>query len=401
MNPLVVAGFGTSINVNRRRLIIENKLEKKRMEFLPFQIQYDSIFIEGNYGLISFEALRWLSTHKIPISLLQWNGNLMSVTLPREPISGNLKLRQFEVYLDKETRQYVAKILIKEKVKQSFNLLKELSKYYKEIDLKKLELSLAKEDRFFETKTKDIGNIMTYEGRVADTYWDCLVKVFNKIYPEFNFKSRGNTLDSHNRHSSDNINALLNYGYSVLDTEIRKVVNSLGLEISIGFLHEIRDGRPSLICDLQELFRWLVDKSVIELLEEKRLGKKDFIITENYHIRLRERTAKMLVEKIKSNFNNRAFYRNANYTYQNILFNEIRNLASFIEGKRGDTLEFNIPLVQLKRNDEIVQKDKILSIGTAERKRLGMNKSTLWYQQKYIKEGKRIKLYRKTKEILG
>jgi len=401
MNPLVVAGFGTSINVDRRRLVIENKLEKKRQEFLPFQIPYDSIFIEGNYGVVSFEAMRWLSIHKIPIALLQWNGNLMSVTLPREPISGNLKLRQFEAYLDKETRQYVAKILIKEKVKQSFNLLKELSKYYKEIDLKKLELSLAKEDRFFETKTKDIGNIMTYEGRVADTYWDCLVKVFNKIYPEFNFKSRGNTLDSHNRHSSDNINALLNYGYSVLDTEIRKVVNSLGLEISIGFLHEIRDGRPSLICDLQELFRWLVDKSVIELLEEKRLGKKDFIITENYHIRLRERTAKMLVEKIKSNFNNRAFYRNANYTYQNILFNEVRNLASFIEGKRGDKLEFNIPLVQLKRNDEIDQKDKILNIGPEERKRLGINKSTLWYQQKYIKEGKRIKLYRKTKEILG
>ncbi|MGA2799963.1 MAG: CRISPR-associated endonuclease Cas1, partial [Candidatus Micrarchaeaceae archaeon] len=288
MNPLVIAGFGTSINVNRRRLIIENKLEKRRMEFLPFQIPYDSIFIEGNYGVISFEALKWLSAHKIPVSLLQWNGNLMSVTLPREPISGNLKLRQFEAYLDRETRQYVAKTLIKEKVKQSFNLLKELSKYYKEIDLKKLELSVAKEDRFFEMKTKDIGNIMTYEGRMADMYWDCLIKIFNKIYPEFNFRSRGNTLDSHNRHSSDNINALLNYGYSVLDSEVRRTINSLGLEISVGFLHEIRESRPSLSCDLCELYRWLVDLSVIQLLEEKRLGKKDFIVTDNYHIRLRE-----------------------------------------------------------------------------------------------------------------
>jgi CRISPR-associated protein Cas1 len=143
-----------------------------------------------------------------------------------------------------------------------------------------------------------------------------------------------------------------------------------------------------------------VDLSVIQLLEEKRLGKKDFIVTDNYHIRLREKTAKMLVEKIKDNFNNKAYYRNANFSYQNILFNEIRRLVNYLIGKQ-DKLEFSIPLVQLKRNDEIDRKDRILSIGPEERKRLGMNKSTLWYQQKYIKEGKRIKLYRKTKEILG
>ena len=28
-----------------------------------------------------------------------------------------------------------------------------------------------------------------------------------------------------------------------------------------------------------------------------------------------------------------------------------------------------------------------------DRKRLGINKSTLWYMQKYIREGKRIKVY--------
>ncbi len=30
-----------------------------------------------------------------------------------------------------------------------------------------------------------------------------------------------------------------------------------------------------------------------------------------------------------------------------------------------------------------------------DRKRLGINKSTLWYMQKHIKEGKRIKVYEK------
>ena len=400
MNPLVVAGFGTSINVDKRRLIVENRLEKKRQEFLPYQIPYDSIIIDGNYGIVSFEAMRWLMSHKIPISLLNWNGNLMSVTLPREPISGKLKLRQYEAYMNKEKRQYIAQMIIKEKIRQSFNLLKELSKYYKEIDLEKLELSFNKEDKSYEKKYKDIETTMTYEGRLADTYWNCLIKLFDKIYPEFNFKSRGNTLDSHNQNAADNINALLNYGYSVMDSEVRRVVNSLGLDISIGFLHEIRDNRPSLICDLQELYRWLVDLSIIQLLEERKLRKKDFIVTENFHIRLREKTAKVLVEKIKSNFNNRTHYKGANFSYQNILSDNVRLLVNYIMGKQS-RLEFNVPLVQLKRNDEIDQRNRILSIGPEERKRLGMNKSTLWYQQKFIKEGKRIKLYKKTKEILN
>ena len=38
-----------------------------------------------------------------------------------------------------------------------------------------------------------------------------------------------------------------------------------------------------------------------------------------------------------------------------------------------------------------------MSIDPDKRKELKINKSTLWYQQKKIKEGKRIKVYNKTK----
>ncbi len=39
----------------------------------------------------------------------------------------------------------------------------------------------------------------------------------------------------------------------------------------------------------------------------------------------------------------------------------------------------------------------IMSINPQKRKELGINKSTLWYQQRKIKEGKEIKVYRKTR----
>jgi CRISPR-associated protein Cas1 len=95
----------------------------------------------------------------------------------------------------------------------------------------------------------------------------------------------------------------LNYGYAILESEIRKVINSVGLDYSIGFLHEINRSRTPLVYDIQELFRWIIDIYVIQQLEEKKIKKSDFIITENYHTRLGKNVAKMLIEKINSNFN--------------------------------------------------------------------------------------------------
>jgi len=44
-----------------------------------------------------------------------------------------------------------------------------------------------------------------------------------------------------------------------------------------------------------------------------------------------------------------------------------------------------------------VRNSTIMSIDPEKRKELKVNKSTLWYQQKKIKEGKTINIYNKTK----
>lgn len=69
--------------------------------------------------------------------------------------------------------------------------------------------------------------------------------------------------------ASDEINALLNYGYAVLESMIRKTINSIGFDPSIGYLHEIAPSKHPLVYDLQELFRHVIDYSVIETLETK------------------------------------------------------------------------------------------------------------------------------------
>ena len=86
--------------------------------------------------------------------------------------------------------------------------------------------------------------------------------------------------------------------------------------------------------------------------------------------------------------------RKRNHTYQNILFDNVQQLANFIVGKRKD-LQFVIPQVKIQRNDPLELQQKILAMSPTETKRRGINKSTLWYQKKNLARGNRIRVYEK------
>jgi len=384
MNPLLLTGFGISIDVKKAHLTIKQK--ESVMEFEPHRIPYDYIVIDGHYGSISFEAMRWLSKHDVSIALLNWNGNLLSTTLSQETLNAQLKVKQYEKYLNPESRLYIASQIVKQKVRSSLSLLKSLSNFY-DIDLSTINKEIERVDY------NSINSLMMYEGRIASAYWSELSNIFNSLAKDFHFEGRKNLSYSWNMNASDPINALLNYGYAILESMVRKDINTIGLDVSIGYLHEIAPSKHPLVYDLQELFRYVIDYSVIELLETK-LKKSDFITTENYHIRLKPNTAKLLIEKIKNNFNQRYEFRNKQHTLENIMFENIRELSKYITGN-SKSMEFTIPAIEIKRNDNSQIRDKIMSIDPEKRKELKINKSTLWYQQKKIKEGKTIKIYRK------
>jgi len=414
MNPLLLSGFEISIEVNKARLTIKQKDDIVKFE--PHRMPYDSIVIDGHYGSVSFEAMRWLSKHDVSVILLNWNGNLLSSTFPKEGSNGQLRIKQYEKYLNTEERTFIAEKIISEKIKKSLDFLENLSNFYNGINFEKLKTSFSKEFEDFNTKKEKINSLkdekirknteksdlkngiadlMMYEGRIASAYWSELSKIFNTLAKNFHFQSRKNLSYSWNMNASDPINASLNYGYAILEGMVRKCINTIGLDPSIGFLHEIAPSKYPLVYDLQELFRYVVDYSVIQILESG-LKKSDFITTENYHIRLKPNTAKLLIEKIKENFNTRYEFRNKKHTLENIMFENIKEFRKYLMDEKS-TIDFTIPEIGIKRNDRTNVRERIESVTPEERKKLKINKSTLWYQQKKIKEGKPIKLYKKTK----
>ena len=119
-------------------------------------------------------------------------------------------------------------------------------------------------------------------------------------------------------------------------------------------------------------------------------------MTENYHTRLRESTAKLLVDYNRNNFNATATYKKKQYAYQYVLSDNVQMLANYIVDKQKE-LQFSVPDIQLKRNDDMAVRDFILNMSPEQWRELGINKSTLWYIRKNLREGRKVKLYDKVK----
>jgi CRISPR-associated protein Cas1 len=79
----------------------------------------------------------------------------------------------------------------------------------------------------------------------------------------------------------DKLNNLLNLGYELLSWRIHTALLRARLEPFLGYLHSPAWGKPSLVCDFVELYRFLIDDFVIEY--SRSLKPKDFILkAENF-----------------------------------------------------------------------------------------------------------------------
>jgi CRISPR/Cas system-associated endonuclease Cas1 len=71
-----------------------------------------------------------------------------------------------------------------------------------------------------------------------------------------------------------------NLAYEILSWKIHRALIRAKLEPYLGFLHSVQYGKPSLVCDFMELYRYMIDDFLIDYCLKLRV--KDFIVkTEN------------------------------------------------------------------------------------------------------------------------
>ena len=152
----------------------------------------------------------------------------------------------------------------------------------------------------------DKRKLLTTESRCGNIYFWNYAKL---IHPEYGFESRhGSGLALTNRYASDVINALLNYGYTVLTGEIAKFVNGLGLDPYFGFYHKMRNSFQSLNYDLIEQYRFLVDYSVFKI-QEQGIKKKEYVWTIEGKIVFDSNLIRRFLKLLSAKFDSERLYK--------------------------------------------------------------------------------------------
>ena len=395
MKFMLLNGHGIRMNIDGAKLHIRDgryttKEEPSSYVFAPKKVDVDSITIYGLSGSISIPAIRWLAKQGIQVTVLNWDGKLLTTMLPPESVQVKTKFDQYRAYEDMATRIKIARKLIEAKFERTRLVLNYLEQRYPEIgtDIDRDAGKLG--------DTNTIQKIMGVEGAVAQLYWS----EFQKIIPaDYEFDGRNIGKTGRPMGAVDAVNCMLNYGYSLLEAECLRAINRNDLETNVGFLHEMQAGKYSLAYDLQEPFRFLVDLAVITLIESEAMAKGDFIRTENYNLRLRPTGARKVTEEVNRWFNKAVEYQGKESAWSNIIFLKTRELAHYLTGKKRK-LDFSTPSYEIDRQDSDEMRRKILAIPYAEWKKMGFSKGTLHYLKENARGEKPFTMNKHVRERL-
>ena len=78
------------------------------------------------------------------------------------------------------------------------------------------------------------------------------------------------------RAKTDIINVLMDLGYTMLFNFIDGLLGIYGFDTYKGFYHKLFFQRKSLVCDLVEPFRCIIDKQILKSYNLDQINKKDF-----------------------------------------------------------------------------------------------------------------------------
>ena len=97
---------------------------------------------------------------------------------------------------------------------------------------------------------------------------------------------------SGSRNTAHPVNAILNYAYAVLQSQVQIKAVAEGYDPMLGIMHYDRDGAPAFVFDMMEPERPKMDRAVLTFLKSEALHPADFTIRGDGVVRLNPELAR-------------------------------------------------------------------------------------------------------------
>jgi CRISPR-associated endonuclease Cas1 len=282
-------GYGIKVRVDRGHLILEDGIgpARRKARFPRVGHGLRRLVIIGSDGMVSLSALRWLADQNVSFAMLDRRGSVLATTGPVRPSDARLRRAQ-ALALESGAALRIVRDLIGQKLAGQERLARQKL-------CNSVVAQAIAEARSAVAETDSIEAIHLLETQGAGAYWSAwhsLPVMFPRCdlrrVPEHwrSFGARRSPLTGSPRLAVNPPNAVLNYLYSVLESEARLAAAALGLDPGLGFLHKDAPTRDSLACDLMEPVRPQVDAYVLDWITREPLRREWFFEEPNGNCRL-------------------------------------------------------------------------------------------------------------------
>lgn len=272
-------GYNSSASVDRGHLVLNDGIGMNRRQgrFPRVRHGLNRLVVIGSTGMVTFEALRWMAVQDVAFSLLDRDGTVLAVSGPVGPSDARLRRAQSLAHHSGVAVQIASQLISQKLAGQEKNAREILQ-----------DLSIAKTIASFRASlesAKSSQDIRQLESQAAQAYWsawrDLPVKFptaeLSRVPQHWQiFGTRKSPITGSPRLAVNPANAMLNYLYTLLESEARLAAAALGLDPGIGFLHVDTDARDSLACDLMEVGRPNVDQFLLGWIMSQPLKREWF-----------------------------------------------------------------------------------------------------------------------------
>lgn len=263
---------GRNLRVRNGELLLEEDIEEsdktKTLTKLPFQ-KILALFVIGN---ITITTPLIEKCHRYGVALIVVKPSFRPVFFWANSAEANYILHQRQYSLPKEDIS-IAKVIVRNKI---MNQIAALRSTRRKDNITLEALKTMEISQSFITNICDYNSLMGIEGAAAKVY-------FKAFYQDQEWHQR------RPRTKCDALNATLDIGYTMLFNFVECFLRMFGFDLYVGVYHRMWFKRKSLVCDIMEPMRPIIDKAARTAWNKKQFSSKDFSIQKGEYILKRER----------------------------------------------------------------------------------------------------------------
>ncbi len=233
----------------------------KKAEVSP--VELDSIIFTVKGASVTLAVLMEATKYGIDVVLMDnWKP---TARLTPASYGGSMRLwhTQLKAYTNKGRRTKIAASIALGKVSNQRSNLLYMAKLTTNTRLSSSLRKAADHINGISTNlsnAKDVNQVRQIEAAAAREYWRSVAKLIPR---SLGFKMRLKRYSLPKGSELDPLNVALNISYGMLQKEVWRAIFAVGLNPYVGFLHVPRPGRLSLVFDLMEEFRPVIDRTLI------------------------------------------------------------------------------------------------------------------------------------------